>query len=280
MSIDERGRLAVAELRDSIRLDGVRPSSDVVRASIHRRRRRGAGLVGVCAGLLLVGLVGSGRLAASPTPGPAATPTPTVSLGLACVTPGLSCAGGRIRVFDTALPVPVSFVPITGTNTDDITPSNNTVQISGTTGTHATGLTIFERPVPVDPRTSRMSPNLDGGSADVAAAWLSRLPFVASTILEPVTVGGYAGYRVDVALREGAELSDFKAGEPAAFTFVNGGTTGLDWTAAVSRSLSRSSYYLVDIPDHGLVVLWAWAWQGSAGDVAGLTPLVDSIRFR
>ena len=278
MSIDARGRLAVTELREAAEHQSVPTLSDIARAGARRRQRRAGAVAAVCAGLLLAGIAVSGRLTASPDLRPVTPPTPSPSFGLACRAPGISCADGRLRVFDV-LPVPISFIPIGGVNTDDITPANATLQINRNVGTRSSGVIVFEHPTPIDPRTSAPAAGLAGSGAADAAAWLAGLPFVAPTTVRSVVVGGHAGYRVDVTLREGATLTAFKAGQAAQFTFVTGHTSGLDWSAAVSASLRSSTYYLVDVPGHGLVVLWVWTWQGSASDVDALTPLIDSIQF-
>jgi len=280
MSIDARSRVAVAELREAAERQRVPAVSDIARAGARRRRRRAGAATTVVVGLLIVAVVGSGRFMASPDVRPVTppTPTPSPSFGLACRAPGISCADGRLRVFDV-LPVPISFVPIGGVNTDDITPANATLQINRNIGSRSSGVIVFEHPTAIDPSTGAPATALAGSGAAGAAAWLAGLPFVAPTTVRSVVVGGHAGYRVDVALREGATLSAFKAGQAAQFTFVTGHASGLDWSAAVSESLRSSTYYLVDVPGHGLVVMWVWAWQGTASDVDALTPLIDSIQF-
>ena len=280
MSIDARARSAVVELRDTAQRLALPTPSDVTRASARRRRARITMLAATCVGIVGVGLMSGSRIGASPDVHPASTPTPTVSatFGLACQLPGVTCSDGRIRAAGL-LALPVSFAPLPGMNTDDISPGGSTLELRRTTAGRTSGVTVFERPVAVDGSPDRVVRSLDGTDAAKAGVWLATRPFVRPTTPQVTEVGGLRAYRVDVSLRSGAVLPSFAHGSSAALTFITAGGFGTGTTAAVAPELRDTTYYLVDVPGHGLLVIWVWSVDGSAQDVAWMSSLVSTIRF-
>lgn len=280
MSVDERGQSAVLELSAATRAISLPRVSDVRGSSMRRQRARVGSTAVVCAALLSVGLLSATRITAATEAPPASVPTPTASatFGLACQFPGISCSAGRIRASGDLL-VPLSFVPTAGLNTDDIAPGGTSLTVRRTQGGRVSGITVLERPVAVDGVNDRDVVALLGADAATTASWLATRPFALPTAAQPTEVGGLPAYRVDLTLRPGADLPSFALGHAAGVTFVTVGDAGRDATTAVSQELSHTTYYLVDLPGHGLVVTWVWSIGGSADDVASMGELVRSLRF-
>jgi hypothetical protein len=280
MSIDDRARAATAELQDTTLGAALPPVSVIMRAQTQRRRARLGLLVAVCAGLAIAALLPATRSAVAPSAPSAPSPGPTASasFGLACRLPGITCSDGRITV-SGQLPSPVSFIPTPGLNTDDIAPGDSMVALRRIQGGRPSGVTVFEGPTPVEGTRDRAVAALTGANASTTATWLATLPFVQPTTPEETSVGGLHAYRVDVTLRPGAATPGFALGSAAALTFITDGGLGDGTMTAVSHQLKNTRYYLVDVPHHGLVVIWVWAIDGTVADLGSMTALVDSIRF-
>jgi hypothetical protein len=279
MSLEERGRAAVLELRSGTTLP---PATDVVRRSTRRQRGRLgiAALAGVAV-LVAAGLAG-GRITAmppSPTPG-TAVPAPRATLGLACHMWGISCAAGRIRVYGD-MAVPVSFTSLPGLDTDNITPSSEGFEVRRTDALgRASGITVLDNPT-ANPAAGRpgTAPHA-GSSAASFATWLTSLPFTAPTSAMPVTVGGYDGFRVDVSVRPGAVLPTDATGAHVLRVFVTGRATLFDWSTQLSDAISVTRYYVADVPGgSGVVVAWVWTSRGDPADLDQLDEVVASMRF-
>lgn len=249
-------------------------------AADHRSWKESAGVV-LLAGALLIGttlaLGGPQRSSPSPASSPPTAPVQVAELGLACRMPGITCGQGRIRVAGP-MSVPVSFVPVAGVDTDDIAASRWGVEVRRTEGSQISGLRVVESPVAAD-GTTRGVRALVGAGARRLARWLSTRPFVAPTTPEAITLDGVHGYRVAVRLREGAVLPGFDESRSAGVTFLNHGRTGRGETTSVSNRARSSYYYLLDLPGHGVVLVWVWTWDGGSQDLAAMDAMVESVRF-
>lgn len=271
MSIDARARSAVRELREAAPVAVTTGSLLQEIANRHdiRRRQRRAGFAVIA---LVVVAIAAGFAAGRAAPGQAVPPAggPGVRVSTPeCGTGTVTCLGPR--TYRVALPLPVTMT-LPQSFGDNINDSATTVEVYNRPGHDDAGVTIFE---------AASSVAADGGAAFEAgirardvATWLSRRPFVQPTTPSPASVGGLAGYRVDMVLRPGASLPATKAGNPAALVFSSGA-----WSAAVSRDLRSSTYYLVNAPSGQLIVIWSWTWDGTAKDLTSHAAYIDTLQF-
>lgn len=281
-SIDARADAATDELRAAVA--GRSPAvSDIARASRSRRSARVAVTAAATVAVVLGGLAFGTRAVRGVDPTPVETPvvtptpSPTPVRGLACQLPGVRCRGSEMRVAGI-LAVPVTVVPAPGVDTDDVSPGRSNIEFRRKQGATTSGLTVFEAPQPVDGGRDQVVAAW-GRSAYEAALWLSGRSFIESTRPTRTAVGGLDAWRVVARLRPGAPLPSFALGYPAALTFLNGDGFGTGGSTVVAERLPVSYYYLVDVPAHGVVVLWVWSWQGDQPDVDAMDVMVHSLRF-
>lgn len=283
MSIDTRARDAVAELHGSVA--GRVPALAAVEGR-HRLRRaiRNAAVASVVAAVVVVGLGLGNRLSSHPVPRPVATPSPTpsaaVTFGLGCAMPGVTCSADRISV-GAPLAFPVSFAPIPGLDTDNLSPGRNNLEVrtSPESSLPLAGMAILEQPTPVDGGRESYVPELAGANAQRVALWLSERAFLRPTTPSRVDVGGHEAWRVVATLRDGADLPSFYGTNRAALTFVADRGEGVAAASAVEPELRTAYYYVLDLPGRGLVVVWIWTRGGGQEDLDRMDTMIAGLRF-
>jgi hypothetical protein len=291
MSIDARGRDAARELR-SATLGGTRMATitDLEKTRAQRGRTRtvlaattAMAVIGGFGALVLVrtgpadkAVVPAVSAAAStpassqsPSPG---TATPNADAMAICSIDRISCLGGRSLRVDLPAPITVTLPP--GVHTDGAQTASTSFELYAGGGA-PNGVTVLEQASATAADAPSTADPTAGTSAQSAAAWLASRPFVSPTKVEATTLGGLPAFRVHVVLRPGAKLSgQSKIAGPTAATF----TSGHYWSA-VSAELRDATYYLVDLPNGGLTVVWSWSTGAPTDGRAAREAYVAALHF-
>ena len=234
------------------------------------RTRRRASTILTAAAVAAVMVAGTWLVAtqtgASKAPPPAAPPSVETEQSL-CGS-GVTCLGDDRYEVDLAVPVSLTLTP---DFLEGLTFRPGDMTLDTYRNTNDTGVAVLEHAVPVKYDGSWTRDPTAGRTAESAARWLSRRPFLEDTTLAPTTLSGLPAWHVTGSLKPGARLPAIKVGN-AAPTFR---TTG-SGQAAYSRRLS-GEYTLVDVPGAGLTVVWSWTLSGD--DLTLNQPLIDSLSF-
>lgn len=145
----------------------------------------------------------------------------------------------------------------------------------------ATGIRIFRSPQAAsqDPTCPIASAPGVGTTAKDLVDWIrSRLGLVAGDPV-PVTMGGLAGLRIDIAIVAGWKPScPFANGLPTVALFVGSTDASFRWVVAGSERLQLS---VLDVPGAGTVVVDIDAFDGSLMDglLSAAAPIIGSLKF-
>ena len=271
MTIDELAHAAATDARRHAARD-VEPSTAL--RQLHRARRRRS--VGTALSVVVVGalaLVAGGAVVAHQRTGAAVVPalaSPTPTVDPQCKVTGITCLGpGLYRV---KLPVPVTMAVPPSFAGQSIFLGDVAVE-DYRNDVDATGVTVFEKAVPVQNTNKWVRDTTAGTTAHSVATWLSKRPFLTHTSVTPTSVGGRPAWRVTADLRPGAQLVAMKNADQVAPTF----TTSY-WEAAYSPYLT-GSYTLLDVPGAGVVVIWSWTMAKDSQALVGNQDFIDGLTF-
>ena len=118
-----------------------------------------------------------------------------------------------------------------------------------------------------------------GTTAKDLVDWIRARPGLTAGDPVPVTMGGFAGLQVDVAIVTGWTPScPFAEGMPTVPLFVRASDASFRWVIAGSERLRLN---ILDLPGKGTVVVDIDAFDGSLMDrfVPAATPIVESMKF-
>jgi hypothetical protein len=118
-----------------------------------------------------------------------------------------------------------------------------------------------------------------GTTATDLMNWIRARPGLVVGDPVPVTMGGFAGLQVDVAIVESWKAScPFANGLPTVPLFVSPTDTNFRWVIGGSERLRLN---VLDVPDKGTVVVDIDAFDGSLMDslLPAAAPIVGSLRF-
>jgi hypothetical protein len=118
-----------------------------------------------------------------------------------------------------------------------------------------------------------------GSGARELVDWIRALPGLAAGAPVAVTVGGLAGWQLDLSIVPGWTSScPFANGIPTVALFVGSSDASFRWVVAGSERLRLS---VLDVPGQGTVVVDIDAFDGSLMDglLAGATPIVSGMTF-
>jgi hypothetical protein len=272
--------LAQVATRDLAAATGRGLNPDAMLARLHRARRRRTAVISVAAAAVLavtVAGVGAavGRDGAAPSPRPPAgsEPLPSGQSGDdPCSAPRVTCLGrGEVRV---ALDDPVVLVP--PPNFEDVPTvfSRRDLQIGRNDTRVGTGVTVLEGAMPVRNNGNWIRDPAAGTTPRSVATWLAHRPFLRTTTVARIQVGGRPAWRVRTVLRDGAALKAISGTLPVAPMFTSLGTR-----AKVSPSLPGEVTVIGSPSGHGVIVIWSWTTTGRASVLADNRAMVAGLRF-
>jgi hypothetical protein len=289
-------------LRDELQHDARRVEVDVERnldaVEARARRRNGVGALAPLAAIALVvlvvavrsglGLPGVGGPGSSPNQGsPAPSSTP-----FSCPTASGACLGSLVPgTYTTSRFAPrIRYtVPAGWVNTQD---TRGQVDLSYTAGGEYTypdgikfhdGISIFRRPV-AESATSFVPLEGIGTTASDLATWLGGHVDLDASGLGPVTVGGAPGFRIDIALPQGARTSPDHCttdhGEPRCESLFIGDDPAARFGFGLVGPESVV-VYLMDTPSGDTVMIVIDDVDGvdPTALIAAATPIVESLVF-
>lgn len=145
----------------------------------------------------------------------------------------------------------------------------------------AIGIRVFRSPraASQDPACPIAAAPGVGTTAGSLVDWIRALPGLVASDTVPVTLGGLAGLRLDVAIIGGWMPScPFAGGVPTVSLFVGASDASFRWVVAGSERLQLS---VLDVPGAGTIVVDVDAFDGSLMDglVPAATPIVGSLKF-
>jgi hypothetical protein len=145
----------------------------------------------------------------------------------------------------------------------------------------ASGIYVFRSPQAAsqDAECSIAAAPGVGPTAKDLVDWIRARPGFTTGDPTVVTIGGFVGLQVDVAIVDGWTPSCPFAGDlPTVPLFVSATDPGFRWVVAGSERLRLD---VLDVPGQGTVVVDVDAFDGSlmAGLLSAATPIVDSMRF-
>lgn len=143
------------------------------------------------------------------------------------------------------------------------------------------GIHLFRSPVaasqeldcPIAP-----APGVGAAAADLVE-WISARPGLEVSQPVPVSIGGLAGQRIDLRIKDGWTAScPFAEGLPTVPLFVSAADPGFRWVVAGGERLRLN---VLDVPGEGTVVVDIDDFDGTFFDqlLTDATPIVESMRF-
>lgn len=125
-----------------------------------------------------------------------------------------------------------------------------------------------------------------GRTASAITDWLTTLPGLVATTPTPVTVGGLAGFWLDLSVAaDWTQICPYSEGKPLVMTFVDSdvdshpGPEGFDWNIGAG---GYSRYFLLDLGDGRTLLIEIGASDKASWDalVADAMPLINTFTFR
>ena len=272
MTIDELAHAAATDARRHAGRD-IDPSNAL--RQLHRARHRRS--VATALSVVVVGalaVVAGGAVVAHQRTGAVVVPplaSLTPSTDPQCSVTGITCLGPGL--YRLALPVPVTVAVPPSFEGATIALGDDAAEDYRNDVTGHTGVTVFEKAVPVRYDNTWSRDATAGTTARSMTTWLSKRPFLTHTSITPTSVGGRPAWRVAADLKPGVDLPASKNNESAAPTFG-----GAVWNAAYTPSL-RGSYTLLDVPGAGVVVIWSWTLDKDPQALVGNQEFIDGLTF-
>lgn len=277
MSIDDIGRAAGRDLRSAFDVDVETALGQFERAATRQQRQRARLAVALAAAVLVLTasvshwLGSNAQRGAEPIhPSPTA-PTPTEGVSDGCDTLVTACLGGRTYTVYSAVPMTWTVPPGFGAPYSD-RHSDGVVESYSRDG--RSGVSVFYH-VSASTLAGRVEPSVV--VARDLVRWMARRPFVSTSDVREIELGGYSGWEVDITVPQGSPSGPATCRQQRGCypLMVVPGTAGTRtvgvWPGVASR------YVVLDIHGSGITVVWAWARADTLPTAA--TDLLASVDF-